>query len=100
MTSARMTRLGTSVEKPLTLHIPQVATPQVVGGASSERLRSHRTIPDLEMYGGTFVEVRRQSRAISTRLCYGIEPMAPSGFNAGRGGRLGSRVTLRLPSQL
>jgi hypothetical protein len=34
MTSARMTRLRTSVEKPLTLHIPQIATPQVVGGAS------------------------------------------------------------------
>ena len=39
----------TNVEKGLNLPLAQVATPQVVGDASGERLRNRRTIPQLEM---------------------------------------------------
>ena len=69
MTSARMTRLGTSVEKPLTLHTLQAATPQVVGGASSERLRSCRTIPDLDMYTAVLLLKYGGNLVLSPHAC-------------------------------
>jgi hypothetical protein len=45
MMRARMTRLGTKVKKALTLHTIQVATPQVVGGMSGERLHAAVQFP-------------------------------------------------------
>ena len=46
MMRARMPWLGTKVEKALTLHTPQLATPQVVRGVRGERLRTAVQFPN------------------------------------------------------
>jgi hypothetical protein len=72
---ARMTRLGTMVEKALTLHTTQIATPQVVGGMRGERLRAAVQFPIWRCTAATF----KSTAAISCDLherC-GIELMAP-----------------------